>query len=53
MERKTISLNFTKQKHYELLQWIHDEADEREMSVSSFCISILKEKWKEIGDDDG
>lgn len=39
---KVVSLNFLKKKHKKLLQRIYDEADDREMSVSAFCISILK-----------
>ena len=39
---KVVSLNFLKKKHKELLQWVYNEADSREMSVSAFCISILK-----------
>lgn len=39
---KVVSLNFLKKKHKELLQWVYNEADTREMSVSAFCISVLK-----------
>ena len=39
---KVVSLNFIRKKHKELLKWIYDEAENREMSVSAFCISIIK-----------
>ena len=40
-----ITLNFIKEKHKDLIEWVKREADDREMSLSSFCISILK-KYK-------
>lgn len=51
-KHKTVSLNFVKEKHCDLLQWIYEEADDREMSVSAFCISILKEKWRVEEEED-
>ena len=51
---KIISLNMLKDKHRELIKWIYDEASNREMSVSGFCISILKqymEKTNEKNDE--
>ena len=40
---KIISLNMLKNKHKSLIKWIYYEASNREMSVSGFCISILKQ----------
>ena len=47
---KIISLNMLKDKHRELIKWVYAEASNREMSVSGFCISILKQ-YKENIDD--
>jgi len=44
---KIVSLNFLKDRHGKLLKQIYDEAQEREMSVSAFCISIIKKYMAE------
>ena len=45
-----ISLNVLRVKHAELISWIQSESSEREMSISSFCIYMLK-KMKSIQKD--
>lgn len=39
---KVVSLNFAKERHKGLLEWLYKESEDREMALSSFCISILK-----------
>ncbi len=46
-----ISLNVLRMKHAELISWIQSESSEREMSISSFCIYMLK-KMKSIQEDE-
>lgn len=46
-----ISLNMIKDKHDDLIKWIKEESFEREMSMSAFCISILKKEYKRLIDE--
>lgn len=46
-----ISLNLLKDKHKGLIKWIKEESFENEMSISSFCIKILKKEYKRSVDD--
>jgi hypothetical protein len=41
-----ISLNLLKDKHGDVIEWVKKQADEREMSISSFCISLIKDAYK-------
>jgi len=45
-----MTVNFDNQKHKGLIEWLKEQADEEDRSLSSFCISIFKEykKQKEI-----
>lgn len=51
MGNKVVSLNFDKKRHEGLLEWISKEATNNEMSVSGFCISILKKYYMENAND--
>jgi hypothetical protein len=37
-----MSINFDKDKHKELIEWIKKEAEEEDRSISSLCITALK-----------
>ena len=43
----TISLNFDREKHKDLIEWLKSLADEEEHSLSSLCIRLLKSVQKE------
>jgi hypothetical protein len=47
-----IQLNLQKEKHSALIEWIKEQADQNEQSLSAFCISILKERYTEEQDGD-
>ena len=51
MKSKVVSLNFDRERHKKLLEWITEKALDKEMSVSGFCISILKEYYMESVDE--
>ena len=38
----TVSLNFDREKHKELIEWLQALANEEEHSLSSLCIRLLK-----------
>lgn len=40
-----ISLNLLKKSHKNLIEWILWAADDKEISISSFCINILKKEY--------
>ena len=42
-----IALNFLKERHGELLDWIKEEAAKEDRSLSSFCINVIKEYKKQ------
>ena len=47
-----ISLNLLKKRHKNLIKWIKYLAEDKEMSISSFCISVLEQEYikqKEAG----
>lgn len=46
-----ISLNFIKDKHKDLIEWIKSQADEQESSISSFCINLMKKEYRRYLDD--
>lgn len=48
---KFVTLNLLKAKHKDLIKWIVEQASDSEMSISSFCISVLK-KYKRMIDND-
>ena len=41
-----ISLNLLKKSHKNLIKWIKWMADDKETSISSFCIGILKKEYE-------
>jgi len=43
----TISLNFDREKHKDLIEWLQVLANEEEHSLSSLCIHLLKSCKKE------
>lgn len=48
----TISVNLDREKQEELIKWIQIMSDEEGRSLSSFCISIIKEykkQWEQSG----
>lgn len=42
-----IQLNLKKDKHEDLIEWIKEQAEKKEQSLSAFCINILKEYFAE------
>jgi len=42
-----MSINFDKEKHKDLIEWIKLEADKEDRSISSFCITMFKEYKKQ------
>ncbi len=41
-----ISLNLLKKSHRNLIKWIKWMAHDRETSISSFCINVLKKEYE-------
>ena len=48
-----MSINFDKVKHKDLIEWLKIHAEENERSLSSLCVSILKEYRKRQEAQDG
>ena len=46
-----ITINLLNDKHKNIIEWIKSGADESEQSLSSFCISKLKEIFNEENKD--
>jgi hypothetical protein len=42
-----IQLNLQKEKHKGLIEWIKEQAEINEQSLSAFCISVLKAQYTE------
>lgn len=41
-----ISLNLLKKRHCDVIEWIKKSAEDKEMSISSFCINVLKKEYE-------
>jgi hypothetical protein len=46
-----VQLNLNKTKHEGLIEWIKAQSDNKEQSMSAFCISILKSYYEESVED--
>jgi len=48
-----MAVNFDREKHKDLVEWLKKQAEENDRSLSSFCISIFKEYRKQKEDENG
>lgn len=42
-----VTLNMLRDKHRDIIDWVREQADLQDRSISSYVIQILKEKYEE------